>query len=273
MNQSTLKHGLKSMMQLQHAQGSPPKGETKPMRVGSGAQSLLELGPTEFHQHYSVMPELHLSPLNVDAKGNPSKSKNTTACKLLRSDWLREHGGYTVVSADEYEQILGIVGAVYADPIASVMARNAKHEVTLTWQMDGVACKARVDMLGSGWFADTKTTANVDSVAFGRVFSNFDYGFQLAFYEAGLSACGWQNPECRVLTVESMPPHDVAVVPIEHEQMEPYRSQVRRVLAEYRKALETDQWPGVARGKPYYELRISNWAMRDEDLLDWEGSD
>ncbi len=268
MRQSTLKHGRKSMLALRHAIDNPGVEETTFMRVGKSSHCLLDVGPDRFADYYAVMPDFHMSSDNCDAKGGSSNSKNTKWYRARVAEWAASIGDREIVSQAEYDKTLGIVRAIYEDPVASHLVKSARYEVTLTWEWNGVPCKARLDMLGDGWWADVKTTDNVELHAFGRKFANMNYDFQCGFYWMGLAANGLLDYECKMITVESERPHDVAVVPIDEHYLAEFAPRAERVLGEYARALESDSWPGVARGQEY-ELYVPNWAMPAGDALDW----
>lgn len=269
MNQSTIKAGLKSMLQLRHDIDNPRELTQANVRLGSGAQSLLELGPDGFDRAYAVMPNLHMLEANVDAKGKRSTSKNTKAYRDLREAWEAEHASRTIVTESEFYAIRGMVSAVHDDPEAGPLVRSARHEVTLTWEMYGIECKARLDLLGDGWYGDNKTTGNIEQRAFGRTFFNFRYDFQLAWYRQGLRHNGIRDYECKLITIEQAPPHDVAVVPVSSIVLDNVEGKIERVCRNYKDCLVSGHWPGVANGN-VYELYLPNWAMADDgDGLDW----
>jgi hypothetical protein len=264
---------IKSPKHFRHAMDNPSeRDETSAIRIGHGAHSLLE-DPDNFDDNFAVLPDLHLDARNVDAKGRASKSKNTSAYKnVLYPEWKESIFGKEELSASEYDRVRGIVSAIHDDPLAGPIVKECTKEVTLTWEMGGVHCKCRIDLLclEKGYFADTKTTKDISMFSFGKDFANYLYGFQLSWYWLGLHHNGLSDFECQMICVENTAPHDTAVIPWEHLAVvvEAERERIAYVIDKYKECQSTNQWPGCARGEPY-ELHIPNWAMPQGDGLDW----
>ena len=273
LNQTTAKTGLKSAKSMRYAIDNP-RGETSGMRIGSGVHSLIECmrpGGQSFGDLFGVMPPLHLAERgNVDVHGYPTDSKNSKHYRAARDQWLTENKHRVVLSADEYQAAANTLDAILAEnECRRLLAACTHFELSVYTHWRRLPVKGRLDLwCDDGVLCDVKTTQNVEKYAFGRIFVNQNYGFQLAWYRRLLETCGKRVNEVWLITAEQSPPHDCAAVPIPREVLDNADDQVNRVLRLYEACSRNDYWPGVANGQPY-ELVVPNWAMQGDDEVDW----
>jgi hypothetical protein len=155
--------------------------------------------------------------------------------------------------------------------MAELVESSAK-EVTIYGEICRVECKGRLDLLNETTIADLKTTPNVHKKAFGRIFSNLNYAFKLAFYRE-LVRQNWGNMlEVQLITQELSGDFDNALVEVPAIVLDNAWTKVGEVMQAYKRCQETSTWPGVDGGRDYYELEVPNWAMDGDEEFDWSST-
>lgn len=174
----------------------------------------------------------------------------------------------TILRADDYERALAVRDAVLANPDA-VALLDGESEVTLTWTdaATGLPCKGRVDHIAhSGAVVDVKTAGQgIDERRIQRTVYDLAYYGQIAFYLRGAAANDYPWAQPQLIFVESQPPHDVAVVPVNSRWLvlgDRLVSDLLRRLAECR---NRDRWPG--RYQAPVDVDCPPWADPEPDGL------
>jgi hypothetical protein len=218
------------------------------------------------------MPDFHLSPHNVTAKGVPSQTRTTDWVKREVAAFVAKYPDKTIIGQTQYDQCLRAIKSIWARPKMRELVQSSAKEVTVYGEICGVECKGRLDLLNIGKIADLKTTPNVHKKAFGRIFSNLNYGFKLAFYRE-LIRQNWINVlQVELITQELSGDFDNALVSVPSIVLDNAWDKVVEVMTAYKQCLETNTWPGVDGGNDYYELDIPNWAMDGDEEFDWSST-
>ena len=279
MNPSTLVAGCKSMLSLRNLIREGFREETNAMRMGSGAHALL-LEPQQFEERFCVMPDLHLSEQNLREskyKGEPDEERqtNSKATKFYKREvavFAKDNPNKTIIGRTQYDQCLRAIEAIWARPKMRELVESSAKEVTVYGEILGVECKGRLDLLNKTTIADLKTTPNVHKKAFGRIFSNLNYAFKLAFYRELVRQNWGGELSVELITQELTGDFDNALVPVPREVLDNAWDRVVEVMQAYKRCQETNVWPGVDGGKDYYELDIPNWAMDGDEEFDWKST-
>ena len=279
MNASTLVAGCKSMLSLRNLIRDGFKEETNAMRMGSGAHALL-LEPDQFQERFCVMPDFHLSVDNLREskyKGEPDEERqtNSKATKFYKQKvalFVADNPGKTIIGQTQYDQCLRAIESIWARPKMRELVESSAKEVTIYGEICGVECKGRLDLLNKTTIADLKTTPNVHKKAFGRIFSNLNYAFKLAFYRELVRQNWGGELSVELITQELTGDFDNALVPVPGIVLDNAWDRVVEVMQAYKRCLETGVWPGVDGGKDYYELDIPNWAMDGDEEFDWSST-
>lgn len=151
-------------------------------------------------------------------------------------------------------------------------------EQTIVWTEDGVACKARLDLLSDDSalpILDLKITDAISIGAFERGIQSTGLDLQWAAYT---SAVGEVRPEwagrvdLEFILCERRPPHDVAIVPLAKNMQSLGEQRWRRALGIWRQCLASGAWPGLGRQQP---IEAKPWQMEAElgAALDARGGD
>lgn len=270
MNPSTLVAGIKSMrhlfIRMRDGFGEP----SDPMRFGTGLHALL-LEPDEFESRFCVMPDFHKDELNTTGKGERSDSKATKYYKEQVASFHRENSGKQIVTREQYDRMLFAIESIRSKPAVMELVESSQKEVTIYGEIDGVACKGRVDLLSPVVLADLKTTADVSPRAFGRTFANLHYGFKMAMYRE-LVRQNAGDREVKVIAQETAGDFDTVLYTVDSIILDNAMGRVRSVIADMKAARESGEWHGVDRGMSECVLLVPNWAMTDEESgIDWSG--
>jgi len=270
MNASTLVHGIKSMKQLKCSIDGGGKEASDAMRFGNHYHSLI-LEPEDFERLHCVMPNFAEMPENTTGKGCQSKSWATTFCKESIERFENENVGREIITRENYDRALAMCEAIRDHKLASELLAGSKKEVTLLGEIGGVEMKCRIDIVGESMIADLKGTGNVLPFVFGSVAARLHYPFKLAIYRELFRQNFAADPSVYVIAVETNRPFDVAVYSISDNVLDFELLNVKKVLAKFAEASKRNEWPGVCNDEEAIELAIPNWALPEDEVLDWSG--
>lgn len=271
MNASTLVHGLHSMRRLKRYIDKGGEEETTLCKELGVATHALLLEPEEFERRYVVMPDYHLLPENVTAKGVQTDSKNSTFYRDRVKEFCAANATKQIIAREQFDKCLYAIECIRAHHSAPELL-NAKPEQTLIGEIEGVPFKGRIDLLGKGWFADLKTTYNASPYAFGRTAANMNYDFKMTIYRELIRQEQGVMPVAKILVQEIPNDYDTCVVNLPAIVLDNAFEHVLKVIREYKECLASGKWPGVDKGADELDIVWPNWRMRDDDAaeLDWE---
>ncbi|MEM0925977.1 MAG: PD-(D/E)XK nuclease-like domain-containing protein [Planctomycetota bacterium] len=271
MNASTLVHGCKSMLSLKRAIDWPKDEPTSAMQFGHKYHSLI-LEPEDFERRFCVMPNYSVMPENVTAKKAPTTSWATKFCKDSKAKFIAEaeSSGQEVITREEYDRGLAMCEAIAENEMASELITTARKEVTLLGEISGIPFKCRIDLLGESFIADLKGTANAAPVAFGRSAANLRYGFKLSIYREVFRQNFLSMADVFLVAVESAGDFDCCVYQVPDAVLDQGISDAVRVIDQFKECQASGNWPGVDRGEAPVQLYVPNWAMPEDDAVDWE---
>lgn len=193
----------------------------------------------------------------------PEINKRTKAGKEEWEAFQKANEGKIIVKKDEFDQIQGIVNAVYSHPIASEILRDGKAEQSIIWEDEetGIACRCRPDYLrNDDVFVDVKTTVDASFREFQRSVAKFRYHVQSAFYMDGIN----QHRDVKnfiLIAVEKTPPFGIGIYHLDLGTVEEGRKQYREDLTTYAECLKTNKWPGYA--AEIQTMGLPAWAYMD----------
>ena len=208
------------------------------------------------------------------AEGQP-----VTLWQDVRSRWRAENEGYTVLSVDTYEQLLGMRDAIMAHPAASaLLAGEGVAEASVYWTdaATGELCRCRPDWWRKdGVLVDLKSTEDASPEGFAKSLVNYRYHVQAPWYLGGMTAAfeagqfpeGWQRPRAfAFIAVEKRPPYAVAVYVLDSESLEIGTRLMRADLDTLAECRRTGVWPGY--GDTLQQLGVPQYyLLRHAHLL------
>lgn len=171
----------------------------------------------------------------------------------------RSHGLIPLLRK-EWEQAEAMMDAVRTKLGPDYFAEG-QHEVTLSWEDQGVLCRARLDFLSDDkrMIRDFKTASNAEPFKFSRG-SFFDYGYDLqdAFYRRAVAACFGVDATFELIVAEKDAPYETIVFASDPGTLELANAKLDWALSVWRECLETGVWPGYDRRT--HSVTLPPWA-------------
>jgi hypothetical protein len=151
---------------------------------------------------------------------------------------------------------------------ASALASSREYlteltcEASLLWDIDGVACKSRLDgfCAGEKRIVELKSTRCAHPRKFGFDARDFSYGIQMAWQGIAVSrVLGWTPREYIIVAVENVPPFCCTIHRLSLAWVSECEERCLEYAEEY-KALPADkEWPGYGTG-----VNVIDFSTGDE---------
>lgn len=223
----------------------------KPAYVSGRAVHCAVLEPDQFGSRYVVQPKF-------SGKGSVA----------ARNEWIDEHSGQGVeiISQEDYDMALLCYDTVWANENVAEMCDGASFEKTIEWEMSGIKCKGRLDIV-TDRVIDLKLTRHNTLESVERDFANYDYHAQLAWYHDGAVKAGVITGEKEPAIIAVHASHkssfvDVAVLEMVDGTLECGRLNYHRLLNKYIACREANWWPGMA-DRPVFWV-LPDWKQYQE---------
>lgn len=171
-----------------------------------------------------------------------------------------------IITADEYQTILGMRDSVNAHPAVKRVLANARTEVSLFASgEDGVLRKARIDALpeSGNVLVDIKSCQSADPDLMAKSVVAYRYDVQAAYYLDICRLLGIDKSEFLFVCVEKQPPYAVAVYALDQDAIEWGRKQYQRDLALIKHCEAKDHWPSFT--QDITTLALPAWAQRQAE--------
>ena len=168
-----------------------------------------------------------------------------------------------ILTATEWEEAVLIAEAVTRSPVAQRRLKNARFEVPLKWEENGIPCSTDgVDIIPLGDdLGDLKTTRCTHPETFKRQCFNMNYAQQLAFYRRGARANGIAVKDLFILGVENRAPYEVVELLLTEDLIDHADRSVSLWLEDLRRnmlAIPEPQsiydWPGYAEAPVQWDV-------------------
>lgn len=206
------------------------------------------------------------------------RTKNGNSAPRNGQFWdafLTANAGKTILTEDEWTRAHEIAQVVRTDDLAMRYLSHGEPEVTFEWDLDGRACKGRVDWLthidGHPTIVGLKTARDCRHFAFGSQAAKLGYHLQFAFYHDGYERIRDAKPKLVEIVVESAAPHAVAVYRIPDDIIEQGRDEYTRLLEQLKHCEAANEWPGPQPCEDY--LTLPSWVYgteTDDELSELE---
>lgn len=245
MNWSTLSAGLQSMAHLLERISSP-REDKECFALGRAVHTAV-LEPGAFDARYAVWCGL---------------DKRTKEGKAAWAKFIETSAGLEVLSAEDRDEALKIADAVHGNKDAVALLVNGEAEKPVIWTDEDtrVKCKGRLDYITATTIPDLKTTKNASPRKFASAAMDYGYFGQLAMYHDGAEATDGHNRDCYIIAVETARPYVCQVYSVAKSALEIGRYEYKRLLAAYKDAKATGNWPGYA--TRILPLTVPEWGVR-----------
>ena len=165
-----------------------------------------------------------------------------------------EAEGRTILTDEEWITASRVANRVHSDPVASLRFKgDVDTEVTVLWTHPGTGLriKSRLDVVNRSMrvLCDPKTVAFIDPPRMWSHFERLLYLAQFAMYQDAWRVATGDVWPFEAIAIEKTRPYDVAVCPVPQPHLDYGRSLYETWLDELARCLESQQWPGVARGE------------------------
>ena len=238
-NATAIKSGAESMLQMRRVMTERPDDDSPAKRWGR----LVHLAVLE--------PERAVELLTV-FDGRRVGNEWRAAVEV-------SNGAEWIVKSAELDELAAIYTAVKRNPEALRLVLESRHESTMLWESPKSygGGKARIDMLGAGWFADLKTARDVTPDRFARQFFGLGYNLQLGWYAEATGAA-----RCFVIALRAAREYDCVVYRVPEPMLEEARQAAVEIAMRYRCCCVAGAWPGVS-ATGIETLEPPAWALRD----------
>lgn len=237
--------------------GLLPQKDTPSLRFGSLVH-LLTLQPNLFASQY-------IMPLCKD-DGMPL-NKNTN----LYKEWKKNlDPSLEIVDTEDVDTATGIATAVRSNKFFKEWFANAVAiETPVYWNEDGIACKAKPDLLseinGNRYCVDLKTTTDANPKDIGKKIEDYGYHYQASWYLRGLAEIGKPCYDFFFVFVEKTPPYLMSIVHIDADSLSAGTKLCDFALEKLRQAQATGVWTDYC--EDIIEVSIPEWAKKKDGNL------
>lgn len=142
---------------------------------------------------------------------------------------------------------------------ATMLLDGTDREIPLTWEVNGVSCKGRLDALARDRIVDLKTTRDL-GLFMRRDAAQMLYHGQLAWYLDGAIAAGRcdDDADAYIVAVETSEPYDIAALRLSTVTLDAGRWLWKSLLDQWVTCKETGLWPG--KYPSLEDLDLPSWA-------------
>ena len=178
-----------------------------------------------------------------------------------------EAAGKIILTADDFNALMGMAQAVFKNPICAALLRGSLKEHSVFSELDGVRVKCRPDGWSTekGVLFDLKSTEDASPEGFARTVAKYRYHVQDAFYRhvvASATNCDADDLSFIFIAVEKKPPFAVALYQLDELATLQGWVDAREDLRRYKTAKDTGKWGGYS---PRIEtLSLPRWAVSSE---------
>lgn len=184
----------------------------------------------------------------------------TNVAKEMREE-ARAAGKIPLLTA-QWQEVQAMLNAVRAQlPMLAIeMFTDGQPEVPVTWEDDGVTCRALIDWLRDDYTAihDVKTTSrSADPESWKRTLFSIGADVQVAMNKRAVRAATGVDPDFVFLVCETQPPYAIKPVRLAASALAVAEDKVNWALKTWRQCLESGDWP--AYDGDVYEVEVFPW--------------
>lgn len=166
---------------------------------------------------------------------------------------------------ERYDQIVATVAAVRADSYVTLLRSRGWNEATIEWSFAGLNFKSRLDRYSPAAPGRSAMVLDVKTIGFpptdeacAKAIAERGYHRQMAMYAQAVEVTSGHFPECVLLFVETRPPYDINVIPLDTQTISIGWREVEYWIRDYKACREQygdNPWPGVMQHAYSYETR------------------
>lgn len=244
-NSGVIKWGMVSPKHFHAAYNGDLKSEdSAAMKLGRAVHCML-LEPETFESRFITSSNCSAKIASGPRKGEFCGKRGSLMaasgdwyCGVHQPAELAEHG-MEVISADQYQQCVGMRESLKSHPAMKLLRRKGWSEVSIVWELHGLKMKGRLDrgsLEGSRpMILDIKKcrVGKGTKEECERSVLNYGYHIQAAGYVRGVEQLTGTRPEFLWVFVEDNPPYDIQILPMDETCFDVGWHEVNRIVEHY----------------------------------------
>lgn len=227
-----------------------PRIETEAMMIGSAVHAAI-LEPEIFNKKYMMGKKF-------DRRKKAGREQFTL--------FVAENSDKIFLTEEQYDSISKMRDSVYDHPKArDVLSLKMEAEKEIFFEMDGVACKAKLDAVVPEIKAviDFKTARTSSAESFKRDMVNLGYDLQAYwYYEAYKAAYGSYPAYYAFIVVSKEEPYPVGFFEVDTQFLDRGRYYAQKYLAKYKECVASNIWP-KNESEDVIRINTPDWAIRE----------
>lgn len=182
-------------------------------------------------------------------------------------DEIAAAGTKEILRSDDFDTICKMKDSLLKHPMAKNILHRSENEGAYTAEIDGVLCKAKLDLENRGEFFDLKSTEDASPAEFRKTIGKYHYHRQAAFYSDIATANGIPFSSFNLVAVEKKEPFLVCVHTIGEASMMAGRSGpkgYKKILKKFKFHTEN---PSAYEGyEPiFHPAEAPEWQLREAE--------
>lgn len=246
----------KTMAQVKCAM-SEQREATDSMILGSAFHDLI-LRPALFNQKWGILSKDYDGRTKV---GKEEKQK------------LTEKFGSEILTDDQLAKLVSMSDGLKRNKMAKKLVESClETELSLEWEEDSVACKARIDGVAKikdrTILIDLKTSISASERDFQKSLINYGYILQTSHYLAGAKACGLTDPfnnDFIHIVIEKEAPYLTACYCLDNGSLEVGDTRRASAMQKYKEALKTNVWSGYP--DTIQTIACPHWYFEQQEVI------
>lgn len=194
----------------------------------------------------------------------PKYDGRTTEGKKIKAQ-LDEQAlaGKDILRSDDFDTIVKMKTALLSHPMAKNILHRSENEGAYTATLEGVECKAKLDLENKGYFFDLKTCQDASFNGFRKSIGTYRYDRQAAFYSDVAVKNGLPFTGFVFVAIEKEPPYSVGCWMMDEATIDLGRASYKRVLNKYKFHIENPEAFQGINGE-ISPIAAPNWLFMDE---------
>lgn len=168
--------------------------------------------------------------------------------------------GKDILRSDDFDTIVKMKASLLSHPLAKNILHRSENEGAYTAIIDGVECKAKLDLENRGEFFDLKTTEDASPSEFRKTIGKYNYHRQAAFYGDIAAANGVPFSSFNLVAIEKKPPYLVCVHTVPALSLTIGRNSYKGILKKFKLHTENpDMYEGYE--PVFHPTEIPHWMI------------
>lgn len=233
-----------------HINPDRPKRDATPSMILGSAFHALMLEPHLFDKEYIMKPK----PMLLKDVGREAYDIYKKSIEYI------EKCGKTVLSADEWDNLIAMRDKVNASSEAMQLIRDSRIENSFFWQDEhsGFLLKARPDILHQNMIVDLKTTSDASPRAFQHEMVKYGYHVQFAMIRDAVEVIEGRRIDNFInIVIETKYPYNMGIYIIDEETINSGEEKYKTLCVELKEAIATNNFQDYG----IQTIGLPKWAM------------